>query len=350
MRWLIVFGVALVARKPCGTSDSWDLCWDWEAFPAEVTIITEDTADSVEDREDTEEVTEAVTIMEEVVTEVAVTEVVVTEVVVMETMEVGTEITGVDMAVTEVAMEATVVTETMVADIITTEVDMEVTGTMEEVVTDTEGTEIMEEDMAMEATDTKSTTIMDITKPVAECHRKAGLSPQKGAAQVNYAYWFQLGFFAVQTRELLRLSVPDKVVALSAQGHRGDSAFQAGYSQESLYKYLILSWKFKEIIFVEDVRSVPIGRVLKIKSGYTAVKFLLLTTEGSGGNSGGIGIDGGGENSSKFDDTIETWQDCRLRRRACRIISIRLRAGMCCPVPLCLWGASNHENRKQAAP
>ncbi|KAL9698315.1 hypothetical protein quinque_001756 [Culex quinquefasciatus] len=72
-----------------------------------------------------------------------------------------------------------------------------------------------------------------------------------------------------------------------------------------------------DVIFVEDVRSVPIGRVLKVDGDYAAVKFPPLITAGTGGNSGGGGIGGGGGSSSKdkFDDTIEAWQDCRLLRK-----------------------------------
>ncbi|XP_038119605.1 E3 ubiquitin-protein ligase hyd isoform X3 [Culex quinquefasciatus] len=76
-------------------------------------------------------------------------------------------------------------------------------------------------------------------------------------------------------------------------------------------------WLLKDVIFVEDVRSVPIGRVLKVDGDYAAVKFPPLITAGTGGNSGGGGIGGGGGSSSKdkFDDTIEAWQDCRLLRK-----------------------------------
>uniref|UniRef100_A0A1Q3FUI0 HECT-type E3 ubiquitin transferase n=1 Tax=Culex tarsalis TaxID=7177 RepID=A0A1Q3FUI0_CULTA len=78
-------------------------------------------------------------------------------------------------------------------------------------------------------------------------------------------------------------------------------------------------WLLKDVIFVEDVRSVPIGRVLKVDGDYAAVKFPPLITAGSGGNSGGGGIGGGGGGGSsskdRFDDTIEAWQDCRLLRK-----------------------------------
>ncbi|KAL9705226.1 hypothetical protein quinque_008744 [Culex quinquefasciatus] len=40
-----------------------------------------------------------------------------------------------------------------------------------------------------------------------------------------------------------------------------------------------------DVIFVEDVRSIPIGRVSKVDCDYAAVKFPPLITAGSGDNS-----------------------------------------------------------------
>ncbi|XP_058822733.1 E3 ubiquitin-protein ligase hyd isoform X2 [Topomyia yanbarensis] len=76
-------------------------------------------------------------------------------------------------------------------------------------------------------------------------------------------------------------------------------------------------WLLKDVIFVEDVRSVPIGRVLKVDGDYAAVKFPPLLSAGSGaGSSSGGGVASSGSNSKdKFDDTIEAWQDCRLLRK-----------------------------------
>lgn len=63
-------------------------------------------------------------------------------------------------------------------------------------------------------------------------------------------------------------------------------------------------WQLRDVIFVEDVRSVPAGRVLKVDGAYAAVRF--PTT--SGGSR-----DHRGERDS--DDTVSLLQDCRLMRK-----------------------------------
>ncbi|XP_062562216.1 E3 ubiquitin-protein ligase hyd isoform X8 [Armigeres subalbatus] len=68
-------------------------------------------------------------------------------------------------------------------------------------------------------------------------------------------------------------------------------------------------WLLKDVIFVEDVRSVPIGRVLKVDGDYAAVKFPPLIPPGSSSAATGSG------SKDKLDDTIEAWQDCRLLRK-----------------------------------
>ncbi|XP_053696945.1 E3 ubiquitin-protein ligase hyd isoform X2 [Sabethes cyaneus] len=80
-------------------------------------------------------------------------------------------------------------------------------------------------------------------------------------------------------------------------------------------------WLLKDVIFVEDVRSVPIGRVLKVDGDYAAVKFPTLLSAGAGSSSGSGIASGsaagtsGGNSKDKFDDSIEAWQDCRLLRK-----------------------------------
>lgn len=53
----------------------------------------------------------------------------------------------------------------------------------------------------------------------------------------------------------------------------------------------------RDVVFVEDVRSVPIGRVLKVDGQYAAVKF--PNTNGS---------DNGKEEA-------DAWHDCRLMKK-----------------------------------
>lgn len=58
-------------------------------------------------------------------------------------------------------------------------------------------------------------------------------------------------------------------------------------------------WNLKDVVFVEDVRSVPVGRVLKVDGQFAAVRFPSTTTT-----------------KDKFDESsIDAWQDCRLLRK-----------------------------------
>lgn len=57
-------------------------------------------------------------------------------------------------------------------------------------------------------------------------------------------------------------------------------------------------WQLREVIFVEDVRSVPTGRVLKVDGHYAAVRFPSTHTR---------------ERDSK--DVDDILQDCRLMRK-----------------------------------
>lgn len=67
-------------------------------------------------------------------------------------------------------------------------------------------------------------------------------------------------------------------------------------------------WMLKDVVFVEDVRSVPVGRVLKVDGDFAAVKFPSpSSTLCSGTNTTG---------KDKFDEnSIDAWQDCRLLKK-----------------------------------
>ncbi|XP_046357083.2 E3 ubiquitin-protein ligase UBR5-like isoform X2 [Haliotis rufescens] len=73
------------------------------------------------------------------------------------------------------------------------------------------------------------------------------------------------------------------------------------------------SWALKNVVFVEDIKTVPVGKVLKVDGAYAAVKFqvkdagdLSAPLPGRSGCSGG---GGGGE------DVSSLLQDCRLLRK-----------------------------------
>lgn len=57
------------------------------------------------------------------------------------------------------------------------------------------------------------------------------------------------------------------------------------------------SWQLRDVVFVEDVRSIPIGRVLKVDGAYAAVKFPSLN------------------GTKDVKDENDAWQDCRLMRK-----------------------------------
>jgi E3 ubiquitin-protein ligase EDD1 len=57
-------------------------------------------------------------------------------------------------------------------------------------------------------------------------------------------------------------------------------------------------WNLKDVVFVEDVRSVPVGRVLKVDGQFAAVRFPSTNSK------------------DKFDESsTDAWQDCRLLRK-----------------------------------
>lgn len=57
-------------------------------------------------------------------------------------------------------------------------------------------------------------------------------------------------------------------------------------------------WLLRDVIFVEDVRSVPVGKVLKVDGAYAAVRFPTSHCKD--------------KDSKEADDIL---QDCRLLRR-----------------------------------
>ncbi|XP_049887404.1 E3 ubiquitin-protein ligase UBR5 isoform X3 [Pectinophora gossypiella] len=62
-------------------------------------------------------------------------------------------------------------------------------------------------------------------------------------------------------------------------------------------------WPLKEVVFLEDVKSVPLGRVLKVDGAYAAVRFPT------------VGKDGKEVVPSTADDWTALLQDCRLVRK-----------------------------------
>ncbi|KAL7038434.1 hypothetical protein ACKWTF_009577 [Chironomus riparius] len=57
-------------------------------------------------------------------------------------------------------------------------------------------------------------------------------------------------------------------------------------------------WNLKDVVFVEDLRSVPIGKVLKVDGQYVAVRFQNTSSK------------------EKFDESSsDAWQECRLLRK-----------------------------------
>lgn len=65
-------------------------------------------------------------------------------------------------------------------------------------------------------------------------------------------------------------------------------------------------WPLRDVIFVEDVRSVPAGRVLKVDGAYAAVRF--PTNSGGAAGAAGVKVD-------QEQDTMSLLQDCRLMRK-----------------------------------
>lgn len=57
-------------------------------------------------------------------------------------------------------------------------------------------------------------------------------------------------------------------------------------------------WNLKDVVFVEDVRSVPVGKVLKVDGQFVAVRFPSTTSK------------------DKYDESsADAWQECRLMRK-----------------------------------
>lgn len=62
-------------------------------------------------------------------------------------------------------------------------------------------------------------------------------------------------------------------------------------------------WPLKEVVFLEDVKSVPLGRVLKVDGAYAAVRFPTVSKDGKEAA------------PSSADDWTALLQDCRLVRK-----------------------------------
>ena len=68
-------------------------------------------------------------------------------------------------------------------------------------------------------------------------------------------------------------------------------------------------WKLKDVIFIEDIQNVPIGRVLKVDGAYAAVRFL--------SNKDYCGKEAKDVNATtgSNEDPASLLQDCRLLRK-----------------------------------
>lgn len=69
------------------------------------------------------------------------------------------------------------------------------------------------------------------------------------------------------------------------------------------------AWLLKDVVFVEDTRSVPVGRILKIDGHYAAVRFPTSSSSSSSSSSGS------GSGSSESKEDADAWQDCRLMKK-----------------------------------
>lgn len=83
---------------------------------------------------------------------------------------------------------------------------------------------------------------------------------------------------------------------------RGDSEDKRGDEEE---------WILKDVIFIEDVKNVPIGRVLKVDGAYAAVRFP-SNKDYSGKEAKDLVASA---NSSSTEDPASLLQDCRLLRK-----------------------------------
>jgi E3 ubiquitin-protein ligase EDD1 len=82
---------------------------------------------------------------------------------------------------------------------------------------------------------------------------------------------------------------------------RGDSEDKRGDEEE---------WVLKDVIFIEDVKNVPIGRVLKVDGAYAAVRFP-SNKDYSGKEAKDLVVPA----NSGSEDPASLLQDCRLLRK-----------------------------------
>jgi E3 ubiquitin-protein ligase EDD1 len=82
---------------------------------------------------------------------------------------------------------------------------------------------------------------------------------------------------------------------------RGDSEDKRGDEEE---------WVLKDVIFIEDVKNVPIGRVLKVDGAYAAVRFP-SNKDYSGKEAKDLVVSA----NSGSEDPASLLQDCRLLRK-----------------------------------
>lgn len=80
---------------------------------------------------------------------------------------------------------------------------------------------------------------------------------------------------------------------------RGDE----GSSNDGQSKRDEEEWPLKEVVFLEDVKSVPLGRVLKVDGAYAAVRFPTVSKDGKEAV------------PSTTEELTTLLQDCRLVRK-----------------------------------
>lgn len=90
--------------------------------------------------------------------------------------------------------------------------------------------------------------------------------------------------------------VPERAKRVTVRGEEGSSNDGSSKRDEE-------EWPLKEVVFLEDVKSVPLGRVLKVDGAYAAVRFPT------------VGKDGKEIVPTNPDDWMSLLQDCRLVRK-----------------------------------
>lgn len=86
------------------------------------------------------------------------------------------------------------------------------------------------------------------------------------------------------------------------------SSIQQVSNKESLTNDRVENWNLKDVVFMEDVKNMPIGRVIKVDGNYVAVKFNQIDSQQKSSSTS--------TSSGAFDFSFENYmQDCRLMRK-----------------------------------